>query len=79
MAYQRGHVRRRAQLQADLNMRLGGITTVSLGIRKKVEAFGAEVNNHLLDASAGENEVYVGVATELHVGRMVWLESGSKP
>ena len=57
-------------------MRLGGITTVSLSIRKKAEAFGAEVNNHLLDAPAGENEVYIGVATELHVGRMAMARVG---
>lgn len=33
------------QSQADSNMRLGGCTTVSLDIRKKIEAFGAEVVN----------------------------------
>ena len=64
------------QSQADSNMRLGGITTVSLGIRKKVEAFGAEVNNRLLDASSGENEVYVGVATELRAGRIAMARVG---
>ena len=64
------------QSQADSNMRLSGITTVSLDIRSKVEAFGAEVNNHLLGASTGENKVYVGVATELHAGRIAMARVG---
>jgi hypothetical protein len=51
-------------------MRLGGVTTRSFEIRSKVAAFGAVVTNHLLDASVGEDEVYVGVATELHVERI---------
>ena len=64
------------QSQADSNMRLGGVTTVSLDIRKKVEAFGAEVHNLPLDASFGKNEVYVCVATELHAKRMAMARVG---
>ena len=34
------------------------------------------MNNHSLDASTGENEVYVGVATELHTGRRAMARVG---
>ena len=64
------------QSQADSNIRLGGGTMVSLGIRKQVEAFGAEVHNPRLDASSGKSEVYVGVATELHARRTAMARVG---